>query len=73
MPHPVFEGDTIYSRSTVLSTRPTRSRPDVGIVKVRTEGYNQDGDVVIRFERTVMVYRRGQGPARSRPAVKPEP
>jgi acyl dehydratase len=70
LPHPVFEGDTIYSRSTVLSARPSGSRPDVGIVTVRTEGYNQEGDVVIRFERTLMVYRRGHGPVHSKPAVK---
>jgi itaconyl-CoA hydratase len=69
LPHPVFEGDTIYSRSTVLESRPSGSRPDVGIVKVRTEGYNQDGDVVIRFERTLMVYRRGHGPVHAKPAV----
>jgi acyl dehydratase len=70
MPHPVFEGDTIYSRSTVLDARLSKSRPEVGIVRVRTEGYNQDGDIVIQFERTVMVYRRGQGPSHARPTVK---
>ena len=70
MPHPVFEGDTIYSRSVVVSARPSRSRSDVGIVKVRTEGYNQSGDIVIRFERTVMVYRRGHGPTHAKPTVK---
>jgi acyl dehydratase len=71
LPHPVFEGDTIYSRSVVLSARPSRSREDVGIVTVRTEGYNQDGDIVIHFERTLMVYRRGCGPTHAKPAVKP--
>ena len=70
MPHPVFEGDTIYSRTTVLDARPSKSRPDVGIVTVLTEGYNQDGEIVIRFERTVMVYRRGNGPQQSKPVVK---
>jgi itaconyl-CoA hydratase len=30
MPHPVFEGDTIYSRSEVLETRESKSRPTVG-------------------------------------------
>jgi acyl dehydratase len=70
LPHPVFEGDTLYSRSTVLAARESGSRPDVGIVTVRTEGYNQDGDVVVRFERTLMVYRRGHGPVHSKPAVK---
>lgn len=70
MPHPVFEGDTIYSRSRVLDARPSESRPGIGIVRVLTEGYNQDGVIVIRFEWTVMVYRRGQGPIHARPTVK---
>lgn len=67
LPNPVFEGDTIYSRSEVLEARASGSRPEVGIVKVETIGYNQDGAVVIRFKRTIMVYRRGHGPATSRP------
>jgi len=62
MPAPVFEGDTIYSESEVLELRGSRSRPDVGIVTVRTRGFNQDGTVVITFTRTLMVYRRGCGP-----------
>jgi itaconyl-CoA hydratase len=32
LPNPVFEGDTIYSRSAVLEKRESKSRPDVGIV-----------------------------------------
>ncbi len=67
LPAPVFEGDTIYSQSEVLQTRESRSRPNVGIVRVRTTGYNQHGTVVITFERTVMVYRRDHSPAISRP------
>lgn len=62
LPNPVFEGDTIYSQSEVLETRDSRSRPEIGIVRVRTIGYNQDGAIVITFERTIMVYRRGKGP-----------
>ncbi len=71
MPAPVFEGDTIYSRSTVLAVRPSASKPFVGIVTVATEGFNQDGTVVITYRRTFMVYKRGEGPAldASRPAV----
>src|SRR5579872_3596083 len=34
MPHPVFEGDTLYARSEVLEVRESRSRPNVGIVQV---------------------------------------
>jgi itaconyl-CoA hydratase len=62
LPHPVFEGDTIYSQSEVLEARASRSRPNVGIVTVRTTGFNQEGTVVITYRRTVMVYRRGHGP-----------
>jgi itaconyl-CoA hydratase len=63
LPHPVFAGDTIYSRSEILAARESKSRPEAGIVTVRTTGYNQDGLEVITFRRTVMVYRRGMRPA----------
>ncbi len=63
LPAPVFEGDTLYARSEVLETRPSRSRPEVGIVRVRTLGYNQEGTTVIEFERTIMVYRQGHVPS----------
>ncbi len=62
LPNPVFEGDTIYSRSEVLECRESKSRQNVGIVTVRTTGFNQAGIEVITFRRTVMVYRRGQAP-----------
>jgi len=62
LPAPIFEGDTIYSRSEVLEKRESRSRPDVGIVKVRTTGFNQEGTVVISFERTIMVYKKDYAP-----------
>jgi acyl dehydratase len=63
----VFEGDTIHSRSEVLELRESRSRPTVGIVTVRTTGFNQDGTDVISFKRTAMVYRRGHGPTTKTP------
>jgi acyl dehydratase len=62
LPHPVFEGDTIYSESEVLSRRPSSSRPSVGVLTVHTEGFNQDLTTVIAFRRTLLVYRRGYGP-----------
>jgi itaconyl-CoA hydratase len=62
LPHPVFEGDTIYSESEVLFARESASRPDIGIVKVRTLGFNQESRIVIIFERTMMIYKRGHGP-----------
>jgi acyl dehydratase len=72
LPHPVFEGDTLYSRSEVLAARGSASRPQVGIVSVATTGFNQDGAIVCRFRRTVMVYRRGCGPQQPR-VDEPEP
>lgn len=62
LPNPVFEGDTIYSRSQVLEKRESRSRPNVGIVTVETTGHKPDGTVVITFKRTLMVYKRGHAP-----------
>ena len=62
LPSPVFEGDTIYSQSEVLQKRESKSRPNVGIVTVKTTGYNQDSTVVITFERTMLIYKRGQAP-----------
>jgi itaconyl-CoA hydratase len=62
LPHPVFEGDTIYSRSEVLDIRESKSRPNVGIVKVKTTGVNQEGTPVIDFTRTFMVWKRGHVP-----------
>ena len=59
LPAPVFEGDTIYSRSQVLSLRESSSRPTIGIVTVVTEGFNQDAKIVISYRRTFMVYKRG--------------
>jgi acyl dehydratase len=62
LPNPVFEGDTIRSRSTVLQVRESKSRPTLGVVTVRTTGYKQTGEVVIDFTRTLLVYKRGHGP-----------
>jgi itaconyl-CoA hydratase len=62
LPHPVFEGDTIRSRSTVEAVRESKSRPGLGVVTVRTTGLKQTGEVVIEFTRTLLVYKRGHGP-----------
>ena len=62
LPNPVFEGDTIYSRSEVLDKRESRSRTNVGLVTVKTTGFNQTGKVVLTFKRTAMVYKTDQAP-----------
>jgi acyl dehydratase len=58
---PVFAGDTLYAESEVIAKRESQSRPTQGIVTVRTRGTNQDGKVVISYERTVLVPKRGHG------------
>jgi itaconyl-CoA hydratase len=70
LPNPLFEGDTVYSRSEVLEKRESKSRHNVGIVRFKTTGYKVDGTVVIEFQRTVMIYRRGHVP-QAPPAPKP--
>ena len=60
--HPLFPGDTLYAESEVLEKRESSSRPEQGIVTVKTIGKNQDGKVVCTFERTVLVWKRGFGP-----------
>jgi len=66
LPNPLFEGDTVYARSEVLETRESKSRPTVGIVRVKTTGVNQHGTAVIEFLRTFMIWKRGHVPAPGR-------
>ncbi|MFD6176481.1 MULTISPECIES: MaoC family dehydratase [unclassified Isoptericola] len=57
-PHPMFHGDTLYGETTVTDRRPSRSRPGQGIVTVEHVGRNQDGDVVARAVRTMLMWTR---------------
>jgi itaconyl-CoA hydratase len=62
---PVFAGDTIWSESIVLATRSSASRPQAGIVTIRTRTLNQDAVEVLTFRRTFYVHRRAADGARS--------
>lgn len=62
MPHPVFEGDTLYAQSEVLEKRESKSRPQQGIVSFKTIGINQDGKIILDFKRTILVYKQGYVP-----------
>jgi acyl dehydratase len=70
MPAPVFEGDTIYAQTEVLSRRESKSRPNMGLVEIKTTGFKQDGTVVIEFRRTILVYKRGHQPRLPNPAPR---
>ncbi len=61
LPAPVFAGDTLYAESEVLAKRESKSRPGQGIVTVRTTGRKQDGTVVMTYERSFLVPKRGYG------------
>jgi itaconyl-CoA hydratase len=62
LPNPVFAGDTLYSESEVTGKRESASRPSQGIITVQTRGYKQDGTLVIRYQRSVMVWKRAHAP-----------
>lgn len=62
LPHPVREGDTIHATSTVLGARDSASRPGQGVLHVLTEATTDAGRPVCRFERRLLVYKRGLGP-----------
>lgn len=59
-PNPVFHGDTLHAESEVLEARPSASRPDCGIVRLKHVGRNQRGEIVVELERTVLFLKRGQ-------------
>jgi itaconyl-CoA hydratase len=67
LPHPVFEGDTLYAQTEVLDKRESKSRPNMGLVWLKTIGFNQDGVVVVAMKRTIMVYKREHIPQIPRP------
>lgn len=58
-PHPVFHGDTVRVETTVISARPSRSKPDRGIVEFEHRAYNQDDRLVAQCRRQAMMRARG--------------
>lgn len=61
-PEPARDGETVYAESTVLDSRPSRSRTGQGIVHLGTRALTGEGRTVCTFERKVLVYARGHGP-----------
>jgi len=57
-PHPVRPGDELHLESEVLEVRPSKSRPDIGLVKVRTTTLNQNGEPVQILIANLIVPRR---------------
>ncbi|UYN92538.1 MAG: MaoC family dehydratase [Anaerolineales bacterium] len=57
-PTPVFAGDTIWVETEVLEKRPSGSKPDRGVVRLRHVAYKQSGEPVVEIERAVMFLKR---------------
>jgi len=57
-PLPVRPGDQLQVASEVLDVRPSKSRPHLGLVKLRITTTNQKGDVVQVFVANIVVPRR---------------
>ena len=55
---PVYAGDTIAYESEVVELRPSKSRPDWGLLSLRNTGTNQNGELVLSFVSTVFIQRR---------------
>lgn len=70
---PVFNGDTLWSESLVVSKRESKSKPEAGIVTIKTRTLNQDGYEVLSFLRTFLMYKRGHKPASSSFPVAKDP
>jgi acyl dehydratase len=56
---PSYIGDTIYSKTTVLEKRVSKTKPDRGIVYVETIAYNQEEDPVLTLRRRVLIPLKG--------------
>ena len=57
-PRPVRPGDTLHIVSEVIEVRPSKSRPNQGIVKMRTQTMNQEDQLVMNLVANLLVPRR---------------
>lgn len=57
---PVFPGDTLHLRGEILDVKPSRSKPDRGVITSRYEMKNQKGETVLTMQAKGMYARRPQ-------------
>ncbi len=60
-PAPIFAGDTVWAETEVTAARPSKSRPEAGIVSFEHRAYNQRDELVCRCRRAAFMRRRPQG------------
>ncbi len=58
---PVYPGDILRVKSTVMDKKESRSKPYMGIVVLQNEIFNQNDELVLSFKPTVMYRRRNSG------------
>ena len=68
---PVRPGDTLQARLEVIEVRPSRSRPDRGIVRARAVALNQNREEVLSFVANVLFQRRPAASATTTEEAKP--
>jgi acyl dehydratase len=59
-PRAVRPGDELHAVSEILEVRPSKSKPDRGLISVRTTTFNQNGEPVMMFTGNLLVPRRRQ-------------
>jgi len=69
---PVYIGDTLESETRVLGVKVSSRDPSLGVVHVQTTGRNQDGKVVLTFQRKVQVWKRSPDAVVTEGEVAPE-
>lgn len=57
-PKPVFQGDTLHVVTEVMALRPSKSRPEAGLVEFRHSALNQRNELVARCVRSAFMKRR---------------
>jgi acyl dehydratase len=57
-PRPTRPGDVLQAESEVLAVTPSRSKPERGMITVRTETKNQKGEVVQILISKMLVWRK---------------
>tara|TARA_B100000579_G_C22622352_1_gene752532 strand:+ start:64 stop:297 length:234 start_codon:yes stop_codon:yes gene_type:complete len=57
---PLRPGDIIDGFWDVVAKRESKSKPNLGIIKARIQGFNQEGNCIITMEPTLLVFKRSR-------------
>jgi itaconyl-CoA hydratase len=57
-PHPLYHGDTVYVETEIIRKRESQSRPEQGLITMRHQGRNQNGEICVEVTRTALFHMR---------------